>query len=96
MPPISNCQRIHADRPPGPCVNCKQNDISNRYIHLAQCFFFYSFVKILYGFNDFDCICRKCESKFRRMTQMSSNCDESVCKKVTLPCESSQSDLSNR
>ena len=36
MPPKSNCQRVHEGRSPGPCINCKREEVTNRYWHLSQ------------------------------------------------------------
>ena len=50
----SNCQRVHEGRPPGPCINCKREDVTKRYWHLSQRRdqpLFYTFVKNAYAFK---------------------------------------------
>jgi hypothetical protein len=64
---------VHEGRPPGPCINCKREDVTKRYWHLSQGRnqpLFYTFVKNAYAFKDDDCICRMCEARFRKSLEM--------------------------
>ena len=64
---------MHEGRPPGPCINCKSEDVHKRYWHLLQGRnqpLFYTFVKNAYAFKDDDCICGMCEARFRKSLQM--------------------------
>jgi hypothetical protein len=68
MPRSNNCSNYHPNSQSGPCRNFPGND--SRYTHLIQKRYtdpdFYEYVKAKTGFDDFDCICRKCELRFRR------------------------------
>jgi hypothetical protein len=49
-----NNKRVHEGRPPGPCINCKREDVTKRYWHLSQRRdqpLFYTFVKNAYAFK---------------------------------------------
>ena len=84
MPPKSNCQRVHEGRPPGPCINCKREEVTKRYWHLSQRRdqpLFYTFVKNTYAFKDDDCICRMCEARFRKSLEMSHDTEETSSKR---------------
>jgi hypothetical protein len=65
---------VHEGRPPGPCINCKREDVTKHYRHLSQRRdqpLFYIIVKNAYAFKDDDCICRMCEARFRKSLEMS-------------------------
>jgi hypothetical protein len=61
----SNCTKVHPGRDPGPCSVPKcgigKFDPSNRYVH-----FFSDYVYRQYKINGTDCMCRRCESAFKR------------------------------
>jgi hypothetical protein len=83
-PPKSNCQRVHEGRSSGPCINCKREEVTNRYWHLSQRRdqpLFYTFVKNAYAFKDDDCICRMCEARFRKSLEMSHDTEETSSKR---------------
>ena len=64
---------MHEPSPPGPCINCKREDVTKRYWHLSQGRNqpqFYTFAKHAYAFKDDDCICRMCEARFRKSLEM--------------------------
>ena len=70
----SNCQRVHEGRLPGPCINCKREDVTKRYWHLSQRRdqpLFYTFVTNAYAFKDDVYFCRMCEARFRKSLEMS-------------------------
>jgi hypothetical protein len=75
---------VHEGRPPGPCINCKREDVTKRYLHLSQRRdqpLFYTFVKNAYSFKDDDCICRMCEARFRKSLEMSHDTEEASSKR---------------
>jgi hypothetical protein len=68
----SNCTKVHPGRDPGPCSasKCGKFDPSNRYVHFCQKALdqheFTDYVYRQYKITDTDCICRRCESTFKR------------------------------
>ena len=68
----SNCTKVQPGRDPGPCSapKCGKFDPSNRYVHFCQKALyqpeFTDYVYRQYKINGTDCMCRRCESAFKR------------------------------
>jgi hypothetical protein len=70
------------EKDPGPCSapKCGKFDPSNRYVHFCRKALdqpeFTDYVYRQYKITDTDCICRKCESTFKRSFE---NCSHKQC-----------------
>ena len=68
----SNYAKVHPEKDPGPysAPKCCKFDPSNRYVHLCQKALdqseFTHYVDRQCKITDTDCICRRCESEFKR------------------------------